>query len=105
SAGAPCECVGAYRRQRPLADNRSLLRAAPAGWRLDFPSLDIARATWTLSLPGQRSEPRGLPRAALLDRDWASALQAVLPAFSVLRLDAARPLTVPAPPDVRGPPR
>ncbi|GAA0220145.1 hypothetical protein GCM10009125_06410 [Castellaniella daejeonensis] len=102
--GALWQCVGEYRRQGPPADNRSLLQAAPAGWRLDFPSLDIARATWTLSLPGQRSEPRSLPRAALLDRDWASALQAVLPAFSVLRLDAARPLTVPAPHDVRGRP-
>ncbi len=100
--GALWQCVGEYRRQGRLADNRALLRAAPADWRLDFPSLDIARAAWALSLPGRRPEPRGLPRAGLLARDWASALQAVLPAFSVLRLDAARPLAVPAPHDARG---
>ncbi|CAM5207326.1 Type 4b pilus protein PilO2 OS=Castellaniella defragrans OX=75697 GN=HNR28_001963 PE=4 SV=1 [Castellaniella denitrificans] len=100
--GAVWQCVGEYRRQGLLADNRALLRAAPAGWRLDFPSLDIARAAWTLSLPGRRPEPGGLPRAGLLARDWTSALQAVLPAFSVLRLEAARPLAVPPPHDAQG---
>ncbi|CDM24095.1 hypothetical protein [Castellaniella defragrans] len=100
--GALWQCVGEYRRQGRLADNRALLRAAPADWRLDFPSLDIARAAWTLSLPGRRPEPRSLPRAGLLARDWASALQAVLPAFPVLRLDAGRPLAVPAPRDAQG---
>lgn len=100
--GALWQCVGEYRRQGRLADNRALLRSAPAGWRLDFPSLDVARAAWTLSLPGRRPEPDGLPRAGLLARDWASALQAVLPAFTVLRLDAARPLAVPAPHDAQG---
>ncbi|MFC4299327.1 hypothetical protein ACFO0J_14885 [Castellaniella hirudinis] len=96
------QCVGEYRRLGFEADNRALLRAAPAGWRLDFPSLDVARAAWTLTVPGLRPEPRSLPRAALLARDWASALQAVLPAFSALRLEASRPLAVPAPRDAQG---
>lgn len=100
--GTLWQCVGEYRRQGRQADNRALLRAAPDGWRLDFPSLDVARASWTLSLPGRNPEPRGLPRAGLVARDWASALQAVLSAFSVLRLDAARPLAVPAPHDPQG---
>ena len=95
-------CVGEYRRQDRLADNRTLLRLAPAGWRLDFPSLDLARAAWTVALPGQPPDAGDLPRAGLLDRDWASALQAVLPAFSALRLEAARPLEVPAPRDDQG---
>lgn len=100
--GARWQCVSEYRRQAPRADNRALLRAVPAGWRLDFPSLDVARAAWTLSLPGQRPEPHRLPRTGLLARDWVSALQAVLPAFSMLRLDSARPLIVPAPLDDQG---
>ncbi|WP_368647233.1 hypothetical protein [Castellaniella ginsengisoli] len=100
--GGPWRCVGEYRRYGPQADNRALLQAAPAGWRLDFPSLDSARAAWSLPLPGQRPEPHALPQAGLLARDWASALQAVLPAFAVLRLDAAQPLTVPAPRDAQG---
>ncbi|MGX5659123.1 hypothetical protein ACWKWV_05300 [Castellaniella ginsengisoli] len=100
--GTLWQCVGEYRRQGRRADNRALLRAAPVGWRLDFPSLDVARAAWTLPLPGSPPEPRGLPRAELVARDWASALQAVLSAFSVLRLEAARPLAVPAPHDQQG---
>lgn len=95
-------CVGEYRRQGFEADNRALLRAAPTGWRLDFPSLDVARAAWTVTVPGLRPEPHSLPRAGLLARDWVSELQAVLPAFSVLRLEASRPLAVPAPRDAQG---
>ncbi len=100
--GGLWQCVGEYRRQDYPADNRALLRAAPAGWRLDFPSLDVARAAWTLPLPGRRPEPHALPPAGWLARDWVSALQAVLPAFAALRLDAARPLAVPAPHDAQG---
>lgn len=100
--GAHWHCMSEYRRHERLADNRALLQDAPAGWQLDFPSLDIARAAWTLSLPGRQADPRHLPRAGLLARDWASSLQAVLPAFASLRLDTARPLAVPAPHDAQG---
>src|SRR5690606_460447 len=102
SALAHWQCVGEYRRQDPLADNRALVRAAPEGWQLDFPSLDLARATWSLTVPGRIADPAHLPRNDLLNRDWASGLQAVLPAFTALRLESARPLAVPAPRDAQG---
>ena len=102
SDGVRWRCAGEYRRQGKLADNRALLQAAPKDWQLDFPSLDLARAAWTLTLPGQPPDPARLPASGLLARDWSSALQAVLPAFSVLRLEAVRPLTVPAPHDGQG---
>lgn len=91
------QCVSEYRRNHPQADNRGFLRQAPDGWRTDFPSLDRARVAWTLDVPGQVANPETLPAAPILARDWASALQAVLPAFSVLRLSAPRPLSIPVP--------
>jgi hypothetical protein len=102
AGGAGWHCLGEYRREDRGADNRGLMRAAPADWRLDFPSLDRVRASWPLSLPGRLPDPPLLPAAGLLARDWASALQAVLPAFSVLRLEPPRPLPVPAPRDDQG---
>jgi len=96
------QCRSEYRRLDPGADNRGLLQAAPADWRLDFPSLDTARAAWRLPLPGQTPQPARLPASALVARDWASALQAVSPAFTALRMDPPRALAVPAPHDAQG---
>ncbi|WP_066454498.1 hypothetical protein [Castellaniella caeni] len=95
-------CRSEYRRRDARADNRGLLRGALAGWTVDFPALDIAQVTWRVPVPAQPPDPRRLPRARLAMRDWASALQAVLPAFTTLRLEAARPLTVEAPRDEQG---
>jgi len=98
------QCHSEYRRLDPRADNRGLLQAAPADWRLEFPSLDTARAAWRLPLPGRAAEPARLPSSALVARDWASALQAVSPAFTALRMDPPRALAVPAPHDAQGRP-
>lgn len=100
--GVHWQCRSEYRRQGVPADNRGLLQAALPAWRLEFPSLDVAHASWDLTLAGQVPDPRSLPTASLLARDWASALQAVLPAFTTLRIDPPGPLTVPAPRDERG---
>ena len=96
------QCISEYRRQDPQTNNRALVQAAPAGWALDFPSLDLARATWPLDLPSQLADPSALPHADWLSRDWASGLQAVLPAFTALRLEPSRPLEVIAPRDAQG---
>ncbi len=98
----PWLCTGEYRRQGLPADNRGMLQAAPPGWRLDFPSLDVARASWGLSLPARQPDPQSLPTSPMLERDWSSALQAILPAFSVLRIEAPRPFVVHGPRDAQG---
>ncbi len=95
-------CLGEYERTAPQADNRGLLRQAPREWQLDFPSLGVARATWTLSMPGQAPDHTQPPSVDGQDRDWASQTQAVLPAFAAFRLDARRPLEPSAPRDADG---
>ncbi|MFT0532475.1 hypothetical protein ACMHYJ_06510 [Castellaniella hirudinis] len=103
--GAPADawqCRSEYRRTDPRADNRGLLQAAPPGWRLDFPSLDQAQARWNLAVAGQVADPETLPRARLVARDWASALQAVLPAFTALRVHSPQPVPLVAPRDAEG---
>lgn len=96
------QCRSEYQRQDVMADNRGLLQAAPSAWRLDFPSLDRAHANWTLSVAAQPPDPQALPPTPLVSRNWASALQAVLPAFTTLRVQAPRALPVPAPQDEQG---
>lgn len=101
-AGAGWLCRSEYRRLDPQADNRGLLQAAPAVWRLEFPALDRAQAAWALPLTGQPADPARLPASRLVARDWASGLQAVLPAFTTLRLETPQVLAVPAPLDAQG---
>lgn len=100
--GAPWHCLSEYRRAHAAADNRGLLQAAPTDWRLDFPSLDRAHARWPLALSGKPADRGTLPASPMLARDWASALQEVLPAFSGLQLEPPRPLAIPPPRDAEG---
>ncbi len=95
-------CLGEYERADRRADNRGLLRRAPPDWRLDFPSLDLARASWTLAMPAQAPDHARPPPIEGQARDWASRAQAILPAFSAFRLDARRPLEPAAPRDGEG---
>ncbi|HEX7386152.1 MAG TPA: hypothetical protein VF285_02615 [Castellaniella sp.] len=98
----PWQCHGEYRRVLPHADNRGLMQAAPADWRLDFPSLDRALVRWSLSLASSLPDLGALPSSQVLERDWASALQDILPAFSKLQLEPARALSVTVPRDAQG---
>lgn len=102
--GLSWQCVSDYRRAGRLADNRGLLAHAPAGWRVDFPSLDRARVQWSFDLPARVPDPDALPPAQRLARDWASTLQGILPAFSALHLAPAQPLEVAPPRDQHGQP-
>jgi len=95
-------CLGEYERADRRADNRGLLRRAPRDWRLDFPSLGLARASWTLSLPAQVPDRTRPPSAQGQARDWASRAQGILPAFSAFRLDASRALEPTPPRDADG---
>lgn len=96
------QCRGEYRRTHRDADNQGLLRAAPPDWHPEFPSLDQARVRWLVDVPAQAPEVNHLPAGALLAREWASALQGVLPAFSRIHLEPPKPLTPAAPVDAQG---
>ncbi|MER1968328.1 hypothetical protein [Castellaniella sp. GW247-6E4] len=95
-------CLGEYERADRRADNRGLLRRAPQDWHLDFPSLDLARASWTLTVPAQAPDRAQPPSVEGQARDWASQAQAILPAFAAFRLDARRSLEPAAPRDPGG---
>lgn len=96
------QCASDYRRVAPQANNQGLMQEAPTGWRLDFPSLDTARAQWSPMVSSQVPAPQDLPAAQLLARRWASSLQAVLPAFTSVQLKPPQPLVLLAPRDVQG---
>jgi hypothetical protein len=102
SGGVQWRCVSDYRRGRTDADNRGLLEAAPADWQLDFPSLDRAQARWPLTPTAVDVRPGQLPAGGILARDWASALQGILPAFSRIQVEPARPLAIAGPRDAEG---
>src|SRR3546814_11206296 len=54
------DCQADYRRTEPGASNDSFLGNAPDHWKVDFPSIDLARPNWTFAsaafLPAQ-SDP------------------------------------------------
>jgi hypothetical protein len=102
SGGVQWRCVSDYRRGRTDADNRGLLEAAPADWQIDFPSLDRAQARWPLTPTAVDVRPGQLPAGGILARDWASALQGILPAFSRIQVEPARPLAIAGPRDAEG---
>ncbi|MFA7439204.1 hypothetical protein [Castellaniella sp.] len=102
SGGLTWSCRADYRRQAQDADNRGFLQHAPSPWALDFSSLDTVRALWSFAVPAHVARPAALPAAQLVTRDWASALQASLPAFHRLHLEPARSLPLLAPLDARG---
>ncbi len=96
------QCRADYRRYHRLANNRGLLKLAPKGWRVDFPSLDRALAFWVVSVPGFKSDPYSLPATPLVTREWASALQANLAAFHTLHLEPPRRIHLVAPKNEQG---
>jgi hypothetical protein len=95
-------CVGDYRRDHAAADNRGLLAAAPADWQLDFPSIDRARTRWALTPAAMPVQLDKLSANGMLARDWVSALQGILPAFSKIQVEPPRALAIPVPRDTQG---
>ena len=102
SEGTRWRCVGDYRRDHAAADNRGLLAAAPADWQLDFPSIDRARTRWPLAPTAAPVRFDNLPVNGVLARDWVSALQGILPAFTKIQVEPARPLSIHGPRDGQG---
>lgn len=97
-----CRALAEYERTDPRADNKGLLQGAPSNWQFDFPSLTLARAGWTLALPAQTLDQAQPPVTGQQTRDWVSQVQAILPAFSAVRVDARRSLSPVPPRDADG---
>jgi hypothetical protein len=90
-------CEAEYLRVRRGADNRGLLRTAPSDWRFDFPTTDRAAARWFSSMMSVPLDQALVPAPADQDRNWMSVLQAIQPAFSTVRVEPSRTLSVTEP--------
>lgn len=90
-------CHGEYKRKDLNADNKGFIRQAPNNWQMDFPSLDLIRSNWTIKLPNRVIKPSLLPKSKIIESDWASELQYILPAFTSLRLAESKAVKIPIP--------
>ncbi len=95
-------CISEYRRIDLTTNNKQLLDNSLHNWVIDFPSLDKAIVKWNISLNSKKINTINLPEPGILDKNWASKLQAILPAFTVLRLESPKKLAVQAPVDENG---
>lgn len=90
------------RFQRDVAgDNNSLFDAALQGWSVSFDPMEGATAAWSVAMPALPLEQTRLRSSRHNETRLLSTLQAMLPAFSEFRLDAAQPLPVKTPLDAR----
>jgi len=94
--GAHWRCRAGYRRTED-SDNEGFISAARHDWALSFDPLEGARAAWSVPMPALPLGAVALRTARQNEARLVSALQAILPAFSELRLEAPQPL-LPQPP-------
>lgn len=95
-------CESEYKRLNLLADNKGFLGRAPSAWQLEFISLDLARAKWSLNLSSSKLNLANLPTHKEVERNWASELQYITPAFNSLTLSRPEQLEIKAPLDQNG---
>ncbi len=98
------QCEARYERQNILASNSEFLARAPAGWRVNFVSLDRAHPSWHIDSYGVPLSALRLKTSANNERDLFSALQAIRPAFSQIEIGNSAAMPVPAPIDGNGRP-
>lgn len=82
-----------------LADNNSLRAALPVSWKVSFPTLGTAKASWPMD-ETRTIKPLALaavPVAGDLDRIWIPSWQALSPALQDVKLDPPKavPIRVP----------
>ena len=102
--GRAWRCGADYDRKRLDADNEGMLASAPPGWRLDFPSIDKAAASWSFRADVPPAEPHDIDSAAHHRRHVQSAWQGIRPAFSRMALGPPRQVEIPPPVDADGRP-
>lgn len=94
--GMEWHCRATFQRDE-AGDNNSLSNAALPGWSLSFDPMEGATAAWSVAMPALSLKDVRLRSSQHNETRLLSALQAMLPAFSEFRLDAAEPLPVQTP--------
>lgn len=102
--GRAWRCGADYDRKRLDADNDGMLASAPPGWRLDFPSIDRATASWSFHTDIPPAGPQDIDDAAHHRRHVQSAWQGIRPAFSRMALGPPRRVEIRPPLDADGRP-
>lgn len=90
-------CNAEYERRHRNANNRGLIAAVPDNWRLDFPTMDRAGATWGFATDIVPLQQSPIERAAHNRRYLQSAWQAISPAFGRMALGPARTIELDPP--------
>jgi hypothetical protein len=97
-------CTARYARTAADATNRTLAERLPQAARAVFVSLDDADISWRVKGTRQALRPEVLPDKSQTDLRFASALQAIRPAFSRIVLGAPSALPIVPPRDEKGTP-
>src|SRR5690606_7390349 len=96
--GATWNCRVSYSRASSLATNQSFLQHKPADWeQVNFTTLDLIQASWSVELPQAELDLDGLPNKEALDVKTISAWQSVLPVLSSINLGEPTITEIPSP--------
>ncbi|RTZ41050.1 hypothetical protein EKL30_15280 [Candidimonas sp. SYP-B2681] len=98
------QCQARYERLGIEASNSEFLAQVPAGWSVDFVSLDRAQPSWHIDFYGAPLSAVHLKTSANNERDLFSALQAIRPAFGHIQIGKPTALSVSVPVDANGKP-
>src|SRR3546814_587630 len=96
------DCQADYRRTEPGASNDSFLGNAPDHWKVDFPSIDLARPNWTFASAALRLDQYVPDSIRYNDRHLLSRFQSISSAFTRLHLGKPVLLAVAAPRNKHG---
>jgi hypothetical protein len=102
--GSQWQCHALYGRRHAGASNDTLMSHLPEGWRVEFISMEQARAVWNVAESNAPLLGRLLKAAADNDRQWLSQLQALSAAFSRVSVGPSVPLALVPPTDREGKP-
>jgi hypothetical protein len=102
--GSQWQCHALYGRRHAGASNDTLMSHLPEGWRVEFISMEQARAVWNVAESNAPLLGRLLKATADNDRQWLSQLQALSAAFSRVSVGPSVPLALVPPTDREGRP-
>lgn len=102
--GALWQCNAQYDRRHPQANNKGLLTSVAPEWRLSFPTIERASATWEFHTPTLAAPASRLKTAAYNRRYLQSAWQGIRPAFNRIEVGPTNAIDIQTPLDDDGRP-
>lgn len=96
------QCHANYQRHDSKATNEGFLHEAPSLWKIVFAPLDQVRVYWKLAVSDQTLMQTPLRDRRYTEHQIFSRLQAIRPAFALIRIDAPLPVPVTVPVDDHG---